>query len=199
MVEGCVNCRIALNAKIVTNSAEVWKCKDVEIKSAVKLAAQVDLCDNLKLRWARPEDMIQVVWAGMNDFEMSFDEANASTHPTLVTGLAQMREKHADGVNPELDQFIVRTIGGRLLEERIVRLANGFPTTDREADAFDAERAKGDEHARKQALEMLKENPGVFAGLKNAAGPKVKDAKKLKPNEPCHCGSKIKYKASSHI
>ncbi len=41
------------------------------------------------------------------------------------------------------------------------------------------------------------ENPGVFAGVKQQTGPKTKDQKKLKPNEPCHCGSKSKYKVSS--
>lgn len=99
---------------------------------------------------------VQVVWAGMNDFELSFDDGDAATHAPLVTGLAQMRVKHADGVNAELDQFIVRTINGSLLEERIVRLPNGFPTTDREADAFDAEAAKKDAAMAQIARNMIK-------------------------------------------
>jgi len=193
MIEGCKNCRVALNGKVITNTAEVWKCNNVEVKAAVKLSLQVDLCDNLKLRYPRVADLVQVVWAGMNDFELSFDDGDVATHPTLVTGLAQMRAKHTDGVNAELDQFIVRTIDGALLEERIVRLPNGFPTTDREADAFDREAAKKDEAMRQMAINMIKENPGVFAGAKKATEPKVKE-KKPKPNEPCHCGSSKKYK-----
>ena len=51
------------------------------------------------------------------------------------------------------DQFIVRYVKGKLLQELIVRLPNGFPTTDREADAFDAEKEKNDRlyeaHVRK--------------------------------------------------
>jgi hypothetical protein len=188
--------RIALNGKVITNSAEVWKCTNVELKSAVKLAMQVDLCDGLKLRYHDPSHMVQIVWAGMNDFELQFDEANLDTHPPLRTGLAQMRLKHLDGVNPEVDQFIIRTIDGKLLEERIVRLPNGYPTTDREADAFDAESAKKDAAMQNIARNMIKENPGVFAGVKQHTEPKVKDQKKLKPNELCHCGSKAKYKVS---
>ena len=40
MLEGCNGCRIALNGKVITNTAEVWKCNDVELKTAVKLAYQ---------------------------------------------------------------------------------------------------------------------------------------------------------------
>ncbi len=59
-------------------------------------------------------------------------------------------------MNAELDQFIVRVVEDALLNERIVRLPNGFPTTDREADKFDAEAAKKDEHMRKMAAQMIK-------------------------------------------
>jgi len=193
MIEGCVNCRVALNGKVITNTAEVWKCKNVELKSAVKLSMQVDLCDGLKVRYAKHVDMVQVVWAGMNDFEMAFDDGDAKTHPVLLTGLKQMGEKFPDGVNAELDQFIIRTVEGSLLEERIVRLPNGFPTTDREADAFDRESAKKDEAMKQVARNMIKENPAVFGGVKPPTAQKFKD-KKPKPNEPCSCGSAKKYK-----
>ena len=45
---------------------------------------------------------------------------------------------------------------GKLLEERVVRLANGFPTTDREADAWDAEQRKKDEHMQKLARDFAR-------------------------------------------
>lgn len=43
------------------------------------------------------------------------------------------------------------------------------------------------------AKKLIAENPAVFANAKKAKEPKVKD-NKPKPNEPCHCGSKTKYK-----
>ncbi len=50
----------ALSTQVITNSAEVWKCTAVTLQSAVKLALQLDLCDQLKLRFARVADMVQV-------------------------------------------------------------------------------------------------------------------------------------------
>lgn len=216
MIEGCKNCRIALNGKIITNSAELWKCDNVEVLSNVKLAMQLDLSRQVTLRYAKAQDMVQLVWAGMDDMKVEFEDDEEVTEEitseqqqegeaakkTITrkraphhTGLARVREQYAGDVNAELDQFIVRFVGGKLLEERIVRLANGFPTTDREADQFDAEAAKKDAHLEKMARDLIRENPQIALGaVKKAQEQKLKDPKKLKPNEPCHCGSKKKYK-----
>ena len=55
-------------------------------------------------------------------------------------------------INEQIDQFIVRYVKGKLLQEQIVRLENGFPTTDREADEFDRQKERNDklyeEHVR---------------------------------------------------
>ncbi len=90
----------------------------------------------------------------------------------------------------------MRVVEGALLNERIVRLPNGFPTTDREADKFDAESAKKDEHMRKMAQQMIKENPQLVSGAVKGRfnEQKIRDEKKLKPNDRCHCGSGGKYK-----
>ena len=40
------------------------------------------------------------------------------------------------------DQFIVRYVEGKLTQELVVRLPNGFPTTDREADDYDRRQEK---------------------------------------------------------
>ena len=39
--------------------------------------------------------------------------------------------------DPTLDQFIIRFVSDKLRSERVVRLENGYPTTEREAKAFD--------------------------------------------------------------
>jgi hypothetical protein len=211
MIEGCKNCKIHLNGKVITATTEVWKCDNVEVNVATKLAMQVDLCTGMRVTYGTErdffffpfsffflfffipgvvEDLVQLVWAGVEDLALV-----AGEH-TLNTGLPQMREEFNGDVNAELDQFIIRLIEGKLLSERIVRLPNGFPTTDREADLFDAEQRKKDAAMDKMARDMIKNNPQIVAGhLKGKKiEQKVKDPKKLKPNEPCHCGSGKKYK-----
>lgn len=113
-----------------------------------KLAWQMDLSQKLRLQYQNANDFVQVgcfvlfclgfvskerkiVWAGMEDFSLEF---LCGSHARLDMGLTQMLEEFKGDVNRELDQFIVRVVEGKLLHERIVRLPNGFPTTDREAD-----------------------------------------------------------------
>lgn len=193
MIEGCTGCRITLHGKVITSTAEVWKCEDTELICNSKVALQTDLCKGLRVKYAKAADMPQLVWAGMEDFRVEFADG---AHEPLVTGLEQKRKEYDGDVNAELDQFIVRDIDGKLLEERIVRLANGFPTTDREADAWDADQARKEAHLEAMARKLIKENPGLVAGTakKKPQQTKVRDAKKLKPNEPCHCKSGKKYK-----
>ena len=112
----------------------------------------------------------------------------------VCSGLAQVKEEFNGDVNEELDQFIVRMVEGKLLQERIVRLANGYPTTDREADVFDADQARKEAHLAKMAKDLIQKNPQLTAGLKKKQETRHKDANKLKPNEPCHCKSGKKYK-----
>merc|ERR1712093_729262 len=188
MIEGCHDCRITLHGKVITSTAEVWKCTNTDLVCNVKLALQLDLCRDLRVRYDTADHMVQMVWAGLDNFQCEFADGS---QPTLTTGVEQKRVEFEGDVNPEMDQFIVRVIEGKLLEERIVRLPNGFPTTDREADKFDAEAAKKDKALEEMARKLIKENPGLVAGpVKNRQQEqKVRDPRKLKPNEPCHCNS----------
>ena len=67
-------------------------------------------------------------------------------------------------ISPETDQFIVRYVEGELLQELIVRLENGFPTTDREADAF-AERKKKNDVIYENFIRSLLVNFFFFQSL----------------------------------
>jgi len=58
----------------------------------------------------------------------------------LITGYEQKKVDIPD-LNPESDQFILRFLEDKLKDELVVRLQNGYPTTEREADEFD-EKAK---------------------------------------------------------
>lgn len=69
---------------------------------------------------------------------------------------------------------------GKLLTEQIIRLENGYPTTAREKKIYD--------DRQEEAIQKLAKDAGITISKKKATGPKVK------PNEPCHCGSGKKFK-----
>ncbi len=66
------------------------------------------------------------------------------------------------------------------LKERLIRLANGFPTTEREAREFN----------RKQEfnVQQLAKEAGITIGRK------AKPTANIGRNDPCVCGSGKKYK-----
>ena len=106
------------------------------------------------------------------------------------TSVEEMREQQPD-LNEKTDQYIVRYLKGKLQQELVVRLANGFPTTDREADAFDEKKARNDKRYEDYIRKMIKAKE-VEKGLdKSAGGP---GDKKVPRNGPCPCGSGKKYK-----
>lgn len=95
---------MALNGKVITSSSEVWKCTSVKLQVNIKMAMQLDLCTDCNVTFARVAELVQIVWAGLNNFQLSFQDGDTATHPTLVTGVEQRRLVHPDGVNVELDQ-----------------------------------------------------------------------------------------------
>jgi len=177
MIESCVNTKITFDKKIITNMIEVWKCEGVNLFVNTDIGTfQVDLCKNLAIQMKSMQMFKSLVWAGAHDLSLSFED---STEHKLNTGFAQMQTQYPD-LNEHTDQFIVRFIKGKLLTEQIVRLKNGYPTTEREAAEFDK---RQEENLQKLAKEM-----GISIGKKKPTTPK------LKPNEPCHCGSGKKFK-----
>lgn len=150
---------------------------------------QVDICKNIKLNYSDIDFYHQVVWAGVEDLDIAFQK-----HPdhNLLTGLVHMKEEYED-LNEEIDQFIIRFVGGKLLSEQIVRLANGYPTTVREADEYDARTQQNEEIAIEHIKQMVSLTPQI--GIANIAK-KGSDGKKIKvkPNQKCPCGSGLKYK-----
>ena len=63
--------------------------------------------------------------------------------------------------------------------ERVVRLVNGYPTTEREAKAFD--------DTQEEAIRKLAEQSGITIKHKT-------DKPAVGRNDPCICGSVRKYK-----
>jgi len=185
MIEGCRKSKIHLHSRIFTNIVEAWKCADVHlnIQTDVK-TLQLDLCRNLETRYSTRDNLPNITWAGVYNMSIAFDdEPNTPPH---VTGFDEMKPNYPD-LNPIYDQFIMRVIKGEITAEQVVRLANGYPTTEREAQEFDTQKEKNEKNAEEYIRTRLKDS-GITLGKKKPAGPKVGR------NDPCPCGSNKKSK-----
>jgi len=189
MIEGCRRTKVTLKGRILTNIVEVWKCADfgLTLFSDVK-TLQLDICRNLALDFATRDHLGNIVWAGVYNLSIKFqDEPNFEPY---VSGFDHMKLQYED-LNPIHDQFIVRNIKGEITSEQIVRLSNGYPTTEREAAAFDANKEQNEKNAEDFIRKRLVD-AGITLGKKKAEGPKVGR------NDPCTCGSGKKAKKCCH-
>jgi len=185
MIEGCRRTKIHLHSRILTNIVETWKCVDslLDIQAEVK-TLQLDLCRKLETKFSTRSMLPNIVWAGVYDLSIAFDdEPTATPH---VTGFDHMKPEYPD-LNPIHDQFIIRLMKDEIVSEQIVRLANGYPTTEREAQEFDTATTKNEKNAEEFVRNRLKES-GINLGKKKPTGPKVGR------NDPCPCGSTKKSK-----
>lgn len=92
-----------------------------------------------------------VVWAGTRDISLRITDKELhyevgfffflKVFHSAQTGFEQMRAK-TDVLREDIDQFIIRYVDDELLNERLIRLENGFPTTQREKDDFEARQEK---------------------------------------------------------
>eukprot|EP01114_Cavostelium_apophysatum_P021498 TRINITY_DN751_c0_g3_i2.p1 TRINITY_DN751_c0_g3~~TRINITY_DN751_c0_g3_i2.p1 ORF type:complete len:272 (+),score=81.59 TRINITY_DN751_c0_g3_i2:183-998(+) len=177
LIEKCTNCKFYFNAKIVTSLLDVFKCQNLDIGINTSIGTlQLDVSQNLNVEYKSSDLLNTVVWANVHDLDLKFVDKpeHNSKH-----GFAIEQQKNPT-IKQELDQFIIRFVKDSLLCEQIVRLDNGFPTTEREAKEFD--------RRQEENLQKLAQNIGITIGKKKATGPKVK------PNDPCHCGSGKKFK-----
>lgn len=74
---------------------------------------------------------------------------------SLDTGIETIDREEVPDFKERFDQFIIRHVKGKLVQELIVRLQNGFPTTEREAAAFDAQKEKNDKLYEAHVRAML--------------------------------------------
>lgn len=133
LIQDCANTRITFNGKILTNSVDIYKAHGVQCLFNTKCGTlQVDLCSQLHLQFTSRELLHDVVWAGCHAMRVSFDD----TGDTVETGFAEMLADDGD-LEEEYSQFKLHYLKDRFVNEKIIRLANGFPTTKREKDAFD--------------------------------------------------------------
>lgn len=185
LIERCDNCTFTIRGHIKTEVVELWRNNNIHVKCAVPVKTmQADLIRKMKLEFKKKELLGSLVWAGVYDLSLSFRDSP----DVLESGFEQMKEQYPD-INDQFDQFIVRFVEGKLLSEQIVRLKNGYPTTEREAAEFDAQQAR-DEAAREEYIRKLVKFAAPKIGIKD-------DSKRPKVgrNEKCPCGSAKKFKS----
>ena len=181
LVDRCVDCTFVVNGKVMTSTLEVYKAERVAFRVGTTLkTVQADMCEGVSLTWDKAENFDRVVWAGTEGLELAFDDAPDAG---MATGYTAMQGEYGANLREDIDQFIIRILDeGVAVNERIVRLDNGFPTTAREREEFEI---RQEENMRKMAKEFYGEDIIIPARDTGA---------KAQPNKPCPCGSGIKYK-----
>ena len=171
---------------------ELWNCKGVhlELNTNVK-TLQIDQNEDVHLVYAKHADFHQVVWAGCNNSTLKFKDFDQD----LKFDFDSLKKEN-ENLRKDIDQWVVRIIEDKLLQEKIIRLDNGFPTTHREKEIFDNNKKKNDQIYMQKVREMVKENPTLLKGLKktNKNSTVVNKQPKIGRNDPCPCKSGKKYK-----
>ncbi|ORX84047.1 hypothetical protein BCR32DRAFT_266614 [Anaeromyces robustus] len=187
-IEKCKNCSFIFNGKVITQVQELWNNINVNVVNNTTIkTVQVDLCNGVDFCFDKTDNFNRVVWAASEKLKIHFKEKEAAHH-IVDTGITEMKKLNPT-INEKVDQFIVRLIKNKVTEkidlrnELIIRLDNGFPTTEREEREF---QRRQEANLQKLTSELLGKN--IHLGKKKNVGPKIRR------NDPCKCGSKKKYK-----
>jgi len=181
VIDECVNCKFVINGKVISAVSDMYKCENIELHSAVAIKTlQVDNCTNVKATFTTSDNFHSVVWAGTKQLDINVQ--HASTALQSNTGVDVIRAKNpAVTIRDDIDQFITRIVDNELLTERVIRLPNGFPSTQREKDEFDARQDRN--------MQAFAKNAGITFVRTKHVGEKAPPR-----NAPCTCGSGKKYK-----
>jgi len=187
-IERCKDCSFVFNGKVITQVQELWNNINVKVLNNTTIkTVQVDLCNGADVCFDKTDNFNRVVWAASENLKIHFKEKGAE-HYIVDTGITEMKKLNPT-INEKVDQFIVRLIKNKVTEkidlrnELIIRLDNGFPTTEREEREF---QRRQEANLQKLTKELLGKN--INLGKKKTVGPKIRR------NDPCKCGSKKKYK-----
>lgn len=196
-----VEITVPREGKVVSATFEAYTCRQIDVRTDTPLmTVQLDACTDFNIEFLHKECYRMVVWAGCENLTVGVRHAtlaaadasassvarkapaadagadSAAAEWTVKTGMTEMR-KEFQNLRADIDQFKIHFVGDRLLNERVVRLNNGFPTTQREADDYD----------RRQELNMQKlaETMGITIKRK----PRDPNKVRVKRNDLCPCGS----------
>eukprot|EP00039_Didymoeca_costata_P009883 m.131687 g.131687 ORF g.131687 m.131687 type:complete len:498 (-) comp14633_c0_seq6:561-2054(-) len=173
--QGLKNTTVILNGKVITATLEAFRCEKLKLEINTKVGTlQADMCDGLDVKVEKRDDFGMLVWAGCEDLITSFGDDET----IIKTGFSSASEKYAD-LNKERSQFKIQSVHGKIIEEPIVRLDNGYTTTPREKAQFELnQEAKVQAMAKQLGITIKPGKKGI----------------KVKPNEVCPCGSGRKFK-----
>ncbi|KAJ1625344.1 hypothetical protein T492DRAFT_1040497 [Pavlovales sp. CCMP2436] len=158
--DSCDGLTLELAGRVTTETLELYKCTSATITAATMLrTVQLDECGTVALTYLSASHFERVVQTNVSALSLHFLDASELE---LQSGLATLLDLSADPSRPEHtaglpvagEQFITRVrpqpagtgAGGQtaahgLLTEHVRRLANDFPSTQREAREY-AERTR---------------------------------------------------------
>jgi hypothetical protein len=197
MMQGCARTKLICNGVVLTNSVEIWNCEDIELEINEVLIAtlQVDMLNKFSLNLSRKKLFHKMIWAAVQDYTISFrDDAETTFRNGYQTMVARYP---GETFQEKITQFIDSVEEGKVRSEKLMRLQNGFPTTEREQEEFDEKseqnRKLAEEHYRGLVDKVSKDEDLKKLGIKTIK--KGNEGKKMaKPNDPCPCHSGAKYK-----
>jgi hypothetical protein len=175
-IERCHGCTFRFEGRIITSTIEVDRCEECNVLCSTKVGTlQCEQSKRMNLVYAAKELLGKgwIVWAGCFMLRVQVGE-------DLMRCDFGLTKSVDSTVNVERTQFKISYDSlGKLVCDKIIRLANGYPTT----------RAEDEEHTRRkeEKLKMMADRMGITIHRK---GGKIK----VKPNAPCPCGSGKKFK-----
>eukprot|EP01095_Lingulamoeba_sp_RSL-Kostka_P017324 TRINITY_DN892_c0_g1_i1.p1 TRINITY_DN892_c0_g1~~TRINITY_DN892_c0_g1_i1.p1 ORF type:complete len:323 (-),score=133.28 TRINITY_DN892_c0_g1_i1:202-1170(-) len=184
--ESCENLTLTIVGQLYTETCEIWKCNNVSLTCCTSIKTlQVDQCDGVNVTVEDEDDFDRLIWAGLNNFTINVGNKK------LSSGLDDVRVEFPE-VRADIDQFIIRVVGKKLLQEKIIRLDNGYPTTERENNAFNEQKEKNDKAYENYVKQLLNQKQTKVASSLSQLTQEKK--KKVGRNSPCPCNSGKKYK-----
>eukprot|EP01134_Creolimax_fragrantissima_P004608 CFRG4608T1 len=157
-IQGCVDVTVYMHGRIITSTVEAYKCQKLNLYYYTRVeTSQLDLCDDVTCEFASLDTLGCIVWAGCQRMDVSVTD---KPELSMKTGY-DVAAVHYKDVVFERTQFKLHYLWEALRTERIIRLANGFPTTKREADAHNRRK---DEICRKLVDQCF----GGLSSLKKA-------------------------------
>jgi len=153
LIEDCKNCEFELHGPIKTNVLEIWRSSNTKVLVDTEVhTLQTDLCQDLNIIYSHKTFLGSLVQAGITNLKVSFVD-----YPDLdfLSGITVLKEEFPE-LDEKFDQCITRFIDHKVTTEKILRLENGFHTTEREKVEFDNQKDQNDKATEESVRKMLK-------------------------------------------
>ncbi|KAJ3104550.1 hypothetical protein HDU97_009062 [Phlyctochytrium planicorne] len=136
LIEDCSKLKLRLNGRVITQMLEIWRTDEstLEISSPIQ-TLQVDMCKDLKVSYKSKDNFASIVWAKSEEIQISIagyagEEIKDGWYRTGLEAFTSANPSMQ--IWPDIDQFIVRFLKGKVETEVIVRVGGGYASTDRE-------------------------------------------------------------------